>query len=517
MSEVRIGDDGLVVPADIDEALNVEFGGERVWSFNPARDGVPHAAGRHVPWPRALADRLVGAADVRLVPHNGDTVLFADRVSFGGSSEPLELLDVDGHPLAVDKAGRLKRTFLRIDEESRRHLVEATRRVLDDLRDVCGLDAYLAYGCLLGARRDGRMIGHDSDTDVAYLSKFTHPFDIVRECRAAELAMRERGWTVVRMSSANFKVWVSLPNGARAGVDVFGSFHIGDHFHITGSLRGKLPRAAIVPFGTIELEGVPMPAPRDVDAFLAFTYGPTWQVPDPAFHFDHPPENMQMMSDWWRSTRRGHKQWQTFYANNGEQVPTEPSDFARWTHEQLVEADAASGTVVDVGTGNGRDAVFFARMGYDVKALDLAPKARALARQLARRKGVSLDLAEFSAASPRDVLIRGAQYARLPGPVHLYARGLLDTLPPDTWTYFWRLCRLSQRRGGLTFLEFRTPRSRRDPKHFGPRRRFYPAPHRVRAEIERHGGTVVETVTGRDLAPLGDENPVICRMIVRWP
>lgn len=517
MSEVDVDDVGVTVPRHLAEPLDIEFDGARVWSFNPARDGTPDGRTVRVQWPRSLADRLRGTAAVRLVPHNGDEVLLERTIAFAGVSEPLSLVDHEGNPLSVDKTGKLQRTFDRIGEESRRHLVEATKRVLDDLRDVCDMDAYLAYGALLGARRDGRMIGHDSDTDVAYLSKFTHPFDIVRECRAAEEQMRRRGWSVARMSAANFKVWVSLPNGAKAGVDVFGSFYIGDHFHLTGSLRGRLPREAVVPFGTIELEGVEMPAPADVDAFLAYTYGPGWRVPDPAFHFDHPPENVTRMTSWWRGTRRGLAHWQNFYAGgNGPKVPTTPSSFARWAQERLVADGLAEGTLVDVGSGNGRDAVFFAKRGYDVRAYDYSSKGRLLARQLARRKGVTINQTDFSAGSPRDVLIRGAQLARLPGPVHVYARGLLDNLPPDSRPYLWRLCRLAQRRGGWLFLEFRTPESRGEPKHFGPRRRFYPVPARVRAEIERHGGTVVEVVTGRDLAPLGDENPHVCRMIVRW-
>lgn len=518
MSEAVVVDDtGVTVPRRYAEPLDVQFDGARVWSFNPARDGDVVGQRVRAAWPPPLAERLRGTTAVRVVPHNGGDVLFERTISFGGVTEPLVLVDEEGNQLAVDKTGRLQRTFDRVDEDSRRHLVEATRRVLDDLREVCDMDAYLVYGALLGARREGKMIGHDSDTDVAYLSKFTHPFDIIRECREAEERMRARGWAVARMSAANFKVWVPLPNGAKAGVDVFGSFFIGDHFHLTGSLRGKLPREAIMPFGTIELEGVTMPAPADVDAFLAYTYGPGWKVPDPAFHFDHPPENMRMMTSWWRGTRRNVGDWQTFYSGStAAQVPTKPSAFARWVQGQLKERGLAEGTLVDVGAGNGRDAVFFAKRGYDVHAYDYSSKGRLLARQLARRRDVTIHLSDFSAASPRDVLIRGAQLARLPGPVHLYARGLLDNLPPDSRTYLWRLCQLAQRRGGLTFLEFRTPESRSEPKHFGPRRRYYPGPERVRAEIEAHGGTVVELVTGRDLAVLGTENPHVCRMIVRW-
>ena len=44
---------------------------------------------------------------------------------------------------------------------------------MHDLTEECGLDTYLMYGCLLGAIRDGHMIGHDSDADVAYLSAST--------------------------------------------------------------------------------------------------------------------------------------------------------------------------------------------------------------------------------------------------------------------------------------------------------------------------------------------------------
>jgi len=58
------------------------------------------------------------------------------------------------------------------------------------------------------------------------------------------------------------------------GVDVFGSFYIGDHFHVMATLRGRLDRDRVTPSGSIDLEGVELPASRDVEAFLAFTYGP---------------------------------------------------------------------------------------------------------------------------------------------------------------------------------------------------------------------------------------------------
>jgi hypothetical protein len=73
-----------------------------------------------------------------------------------------------------------------------------------------------------------------------------------------------------------------------------------------------------------------------------------------------------------------------------------------------------------------------------------------------------------------------------------------------------------QRRGGETFLEFRTPQSRKESKFFGAHQRSYVDPDAVVAEIAAYGGTVVHRETGRDLAPLGQENPHICRLVVRW-
>ncbi|HEX5532316.1 MAG TPA: hypothetical protein VFX33_01090 [Actinomycetales bacterium] len=94
-----------------------------------------------------------------------------------------------GQPLTLDKSGQLQRTFDRMDGKSVNELETASRRVLDDLVEV-GVDAYPCWGGLRGAVRDGRMMGHDSGVDLAWLSKHTHPFDIIGESRMAQREMR---------------------------------------------------------------------------------------------------------------------------------------------------------------------------------------------------------------------------------------------------------------------------------------------------------------------------------------
>jgi cyclopropane fatty-acyl-phospholipid synthase-like methyltransferase len=509
----EISTTGLVVPSSLSGTIDIELDGQRVWSFNPARDGRPSQDGVRVGWPKALLRHLDGVSDVRLVDHVSREVLHAAEVRFGDSDRRVSVVDDDGNPLAVDKGGRLQRDFSHTDSSARDEIMDALEQVMGDLTEKCGLDAFLIYGCLLGAVRDGHMIGHDSDADVAFLSKYNHPFDVIRETTAAIRTMRSLGWKVVRMSGANFKVWVPLPDGRRCGIDVFGSFHLGDSFYITASLRGRLDRSALLPTGTVTLEGRQIAAPARPEEVLEFAYGPGWRTPDPAFHYDLPPADIRLMDAWFRAPRRRVRFWQDFYKSpDSARVPTEPSLFARWVDERL-DRDSQ---VLDVGAGTGRDAVFLASRGHRVTAMEYTSIGLKRTARLRKELGVQVRTRTLNLEDLRAVLVTGARLAHRPDVRQVYARGLLDTLGDTGRDNFWRFASMVQRRGGETFVEFRTPRSRREPKFFGPHQRTYLRPDTAVREIEAYGGRVVHRETGRDLAPLGNENPHICRLVVRW-
>jgi SAM-dependent methyltransferase len=491
------------------DAVDVCFDGRRVWSFSPSRD-ADHDG--WVAWPPALRPFLDGRADVSLAAYGTAHELFRGEVRFGTGEGRVRVVDRSGYPVSVDKAGRLQKTFTQATVEERQELARAAAGVVEALTEACGLDAYLNYGSLLGAVRAGHLIGHDSDVDLGYYSRFTHPFDIVREQRAAVRTLRRRGWWVVRLSGANLKVWLPQDDGRRTGIDVFGSFHIGDRFHVMGSMRGVLDPAAILPFGETTLEGVRFPAPRDTDAFLTYLYGPSWRTPDPAFSFDHPVANVRRMDGWFRGQRHRVRHWERFYVSADlERLPESPSLFAQWVHERAEKAPIA-----DLGCGNGRDAIWFADLGHPVRAYEYSNRARELTDRVAARRGVAVHGQKLNLEDTARVLRTGAGLAREPQPWHVYARGLLDVLAPSGRANLWRLASMAGRRGGQTYVEFRTPRSRGEPKYFGAHPRSYLVPERVVDEIQQHGGTVTERLVGRGLAPLGAEDPHICRLVVRW-
>jgi SAM-dependent methyltransferase len=59
---------------------------------------------------------------------------------------------------------------------------------------------------------------------------------------------------------------------------------------------------------------------------------------------------------------------------------------------QLHEAGMIGARVLDCGCGTGENALYLARLGFHVTAIDAAPRAIALARDKAQRQGVELDL-----------------------------------------------------------------------------------------------------------------------------
>ncbi len=443
---------------------------------------------------------------------SGETV-FEQPVAFGSGTAPIRLVSADGHALAVDKAGHLQRMFSDTDRAMTDQVLDAVERVLHDLREECGLEAFLAFGCLLGAVRDGHMIGHDSDADVSYLSPHTHPFDIIRENKQAGDTMRSLGWTITRMSAGDFKIWTRPSGGRRVGIDVFSSFHVDGQFYMVPSVTGELDRSALLPVGEITLEGRRFVAPARPEALLEVTYGPGWRVPDPAFNYNPSRATRRRLNGWLRNNRKHLRYWGDFYRSPSVgRVPTTPSRFATWVSDQLEPRQH----IIDVGCGNGRDSVHFAEQGHVVFSLDGTGVSRRLTRELAKAHSVKVRPQHLNLNDLASTLTSGGRFAQRKKPPHIYARLMIDAIEPDSRRNFFRWAQMIQRRGGLTFLEFRTYRGTLRTQAFPFHYRALLDPSRVVAQIERHGGTVVHREEGVDLAPFERENPHTCRLIVRW-
>ncbi len=495
---------GVRVPSQVTAPVHVLFDDVRLWSFLAERDGRPDDDDLVVGWPHQLARYLDGLARVTLV--TGEETLLEVEHQFGTSADRISVVDQAGQQLAVDKWGHLAAVFDGATDRDRTDVVDAVNILLEDLRDRWGFDAFLSFGCLLGAVRTGHLIGHDTDADVTLLSRHEHPYDVARDFLTLGHLLRDRGYSVGQLSAAHRKVSVPLPSGRRCGIDIFGAYHRGDMFYMLPSVGAPLPRSALLPTSTVTLEGREVVAPASPEQLLEVIYGPHWRIPDPSFKFVTDPAVARHLGGYWRGERLGQRLWRQIHTDAGPPSPDDDASFAAWVHEQIEPGSP----VVELGCGTGADAAWLAEHGHPVHATDYA--STGLSRTRNRARHLSPTAAELTASlvNLRDlpqVLRFGAELARAEQPPHLCARDLLGELSKVTREDLWRLARMAQRRGGLTLLELPL-----DPPPDTSARRRVPhlKPGRVADQIARAGGRVVSRET------FGDEPHRIERMVVRW-
>ena len=488
------------------------FDGRRIWSLDPTRFSLGGDGSRLVKWPRRLVPRLHGSARVTVRTHVSEEVILDQEVRFDAAAERLQLSDSKDRALTVTKWGSLAPAFADAGSDDREALVVAVAEVLRTINEGTRLPAFAAYGTLLGAVRSGRLIGHDHDADIAFLSDAQHPADLARDSFALQRFLHRHGWDARRGGNAFLTVHVQLPSGASSHIDVFTAHHLGDMLYLERWVSGPVRRHELLPLGEVVLEGQPLAAPRDPPALLAATYGPGWATPDPSFSFSVPIAVRRHFGGWMGSFALGRARWSKYHSEGRVDVAdVGPSDFARWASDRLVTGAA----VCDLGCGAGTDSLWYARAGHRVLGVDQTGAARAAAAHAVHNalpaKFVTCSLYDLR----RSLAIAGTFVADHPGPRFVTARLLLDALTPSGRRHLWWMCRAMLRDGGALFLEFRA----------GP---GVPPGHRptapwlgllgaeeVTSEVIARGGTIEAHEVVPPAAGRHQEAP-LTRMVVRW-
>jgi SAM-dependent methyltransferase len=447
---------GILLTGGGDLPLDVAFDGRRVWSFWSVRDTEPAGRGRRrAGWPTALRGHLDGHARLTVTAHGGAGPLYDDEVAFGDSTRRVTVVNRQGQPLGIDKSGKLVPTFETRTADQVAPLLDSVEVVLGELA-TAGIAAFPAYGTLLGAVREGRLIGHDSDADLGYVSRHTHPYDVVRESFALQRRLVDAGYPTSRYSAASFKVEVVEGDGFVRGLDVFGGFFGpspdgGDLLYLMGEIRMPFRPEWIFPLGTCTLEGRTLPAPAEPERLLEAMYGPAWRVPDPAFRFTTPASTVRALNGYFRVSRARRDPWSRVHGARARQrLGTEPSRLAA----HVVAEEGVPAQLLDVGAGRGRDALWFARQGSAVTAYDFLPGAAAGAVARAGKEGHRLESRLLNLQEWRSVLGEGARVSHLPGPRTVLANHLLDATTRFGRESLARFASLALRDGGRLYADF---------------------------------------------------------------
>jgi SAM-dependent methyltransferase len=450
-----------------------------------------------------------------VVEHVDQHVVYDEEVRLGEATgdQRIAVVNDRGLPLGIDKSLRLAQTFDTRSPEQVAPLLDSIEEVLDALR-TAGVEAFPAYGTLLGAVRGGRLIGHDSDADLGYVSEHSHPVDVVRESFALQRALAEMGYSIQRYSGAAFKVEVIEADGSVRGLDVFGGFLADGRLNLMGEISTPFRREWIFPLGSTTLEGRELPAPANTEEFLTATYGPSWRVPDPAYKFETPRTTHRRLNGWFRGTRVKREAWDRTYSRLPSSPPViEPSSFATWVRR--CERGAPS-RVVDIGCGRGVDDLWFARQGASVIGLDYALRGSEPVAALAADEPVDLEFRPMNLCELRSVLSEGARIARLPGRTVVTVRNVAEATDRVGRGHLWRACEMMLGGGGRLYLELLVGR-RGDGDEVARREHLRPlALAGVVAELQGRGATVVSRRHAHESGPDSRTGHRIGRLVVEW-
>lgn len=381
-------------------------------------------------------------------------------------------------------------------------------KIRDVLRKECAIELIPIYGTLLGSIRDGQLLPHDDDFDFCYVSRKDSAEEICSEAVTLVNCLTSAGIKVLISSFGFMQVFLDKTSfNIYLGWEREGSLFL--YFGIPDGIPAQFGKAD----GVLELHGQTFPSFSEPEQVLKAIYGDEWDNPNPKFSYSkriqfHKNFNF-LISGWPKQT--GNEFWDSVYRKKN--IPEYPSQYAISLMPELQPGC----NILDVGCGNGRDALFFSQHGHHVVGIDGSKAGVTAALDSGRSHGLTANFMHVNVYEPSSYS-KFIEHHRECFDV-IYARFFIHAIDHSGEMSFWQIAKACLKKNGRVYIEARTVN---DPLRVtgkkisetesiaGHYRRFI-EPSVLVKNAENDGFKAEYNVVGQGMAKFRDEDPEVIR------
>jgi len=206
------------------------------------------------------------------------------------------------------------------------------------------------------------------------------------------------------------------------------------------------------------------------------------------------------------------KYWDAFYSSNHKHTP---SQFSVCVLSEI-NSDV---TIVELGSGNGRDAHFFASQGHFTVAMDLSHQAIKSCEDLAKSRNIE-HAAFFQAdLTNRESIQKVVDYARKNSEgkeIVFYSRFVMHSIDDEQELAFLAILSDCMKSSEVVYFEFRSKEDSELIKHYvGHFRRYIDTDSFSQQLVQELGFEIEYSITGKGMAKFKEEDPFVSRVIAR--
>ncbi len=199
------------------------------------------------------------------------------------------------------------------------------------------------------------------------------------------------------------------------------------------------------------------------------------------------------------------KYWNSFY-NAVDRRLLIPSQFATFVANECVDV---ADTIIDLGCGNGRDALFFSALGFKVIGVDASDKAIEFCRERSQNRSTFLchDILD------KDLLPALMKSCGDVNKLLIYSRFFLHAISETDELIFWSLVEKLCNRESLLAVEFRTNRDENLNKATGQHYRRFIKPFDLLQRANKAGFVCEYFAEGFGFAKYKTDDAHVVRII----